>query len=194
MSGDRQVCIDAGMNDYLSKPMQIQDLIIALRKYQKRRQIQSIPAESKDQILNATIAEVLEENGSDLAEVSYPDEIEISQINLTSPIALEGEAYNKFVVEIIDDYLKESELLLADLKEALAVKDGRTLERIAHTLISSSNTVGARKFSELFNEVKSLAKDGNFVKILLLMPGITVNYQKVRVALQQERKKYVNRE
>jgi len=194
MSGDRQVCIDAGMNDYLSKPMQIQDLIIALRKYQKRLQIESMPAESQDQILTATMAEVSEENGSESAEVTYSDEISISQINLTSPIALEGKIYDRFVLEIIDDYLQESELLLTDFKEALAVKDVTTLERIAHTLKSSSSTVGAHKFSELFNEVKSLTKDGNFIKILLLMPTITVSYQKVRVALQQERKKYVNRE
>ncbi len=191
MSGDRQICIDAGMNDYLSKPMQIQDLIIALKKYQKSLKVESMPAESQDRILTATMGEVSEENGPDSAGVSYPDEIEISQINLQSPIALEGETYNRFVVEIIEDYLKESELLLADLKEALAVKNGTKLERIAHTLTSSSSTVGARKFSDLLNEVKSLAKDGNFIKILLLMPKITVNYQRVRVALEQERKKYV---
>ena len=183
MSGDRQVCIDAGMNDYLSKPIQIQDLIIALRKYQKSRKIKSLPAENQDQLLTAA-----------MAEVTYSDEIEIFPINLKSPIALEGETYNRFVVEIIDDYLKESELLLADLKEALALKDETTLETIAHTLKATSNTVGAKKISELLNEVKSLAKDGNFIKILLLMPAITVNYQRIRVALQQERQNYVNRE
>ena len=34
MESDRQLCFDAGMNDYLSKPIRIQGLIEVLRKYQ----------------------------------------------------------------------------------------------------------------------------------------------------------------
>ncbi|GEM_PF-4974744 len=35
MEGDRQICLDAGMNDYISKPIKKQDLINALVDYQK---------------------------------------------------------------------------------------------------------------------------------------------------------------
>ncbi len=186
MSGDRQICIDAGMNDYASKPMQINDLIVAFRKYQQTKQIKTtIPGE---------LMRVSESDRVKTSEVSYPDEIKISQLNLTSPIALEGETYNQFVIEIIDDYLQESEVLLTEMKTALAEKDGASLQRVAHTLKSISGTVGANSFSELFDEVKSLTEEGNFIKISLLMPMIIVNYQRVKVALQEELQKYVNRE
>lgn len=33
MSGDRQTCLDAGMNDYLMKPIQIKDLLTVLKKW-----------------------------------------------------------------------------------------------------------------------------------------------------------------
>ncbi len=33
LEGDRQRCLDAGMNDYISKPMRIEELIGALCKY-----------------------------------------------------------------------------------------------------------------------------------------------------------------
>ena len=36
MESDRQLCFDAGMNDYLSKPIRIQELIGVLRKYQNQ--------------------------------------------------------------------------------------------------------------------------------------------------------------
>ncbi|MGD1702138.1 response regulator [Dapis sp. BLCC M229] len=34
MESDRKLCFDVGMNDYLSKPIRIQELIEVLRKYQ----------------------------------------------------------------------------------------------------------------------------------------------------------------
>ncbi|MGK7922561.1 MAG: response regulator [Trichodesmium sp.] len=36
METDQQLCFDAGMNDYLSKPIRIQELIKVLRKYQNQ--------------------------------------------------------------------------------------------------------------------------------------------------------------
>ncbi|MGB3511337.1 MAG: CHASE domain-containing protein [Microcoleaceae cyanobacterium] len=39
MESDRQLCFDAGMNDYLSKPIRIQELISVLRKYQTDRKL-----------------------------------------------------------------------------------------------------------------------------------------------------------
>ena len=191
MSGDRQLCIDAGMQDYLSKPMHVNDLIVALKKYQQTLPNKTAKAGSKEQIPTAAMGELSLNNGSDAEEVSYQDEVGIAEINLISPIALEGEAYNQFVVEIIDDYFKESDLLLRQLKAALAAKDGDTLERVAHTLKSLSGTVGGIALSELFKDAKSLAKDGDFIKVSLLMPSIIVNYQRVTVALQQERQNYL---
>lgn len=38
LEGDRQRCLDAGMNDYISKPMRIEELISALCKYPSIRQ------------------------------------------------------------------------------------------------------------------------------------------------------------
>lgn len=39
MESDRQLCFDAGMNDYLSKPIRIQELILVLRKYQTDKEL-----------------------------------------------------------------------------------------------------------------------------------------------------------
>jgi HPt (histidine-containing phosphotransfer) domain-containing protein len=50
-----------------------------------------------------------------------------------------------FVVEIIDEYLNDSATLLATLREA----SGDDLRRAAHTLKSTSASVGAGRLAEL---------------------------------------------
>jgi HPt (histidine-containing phosphotransfer) domain-containing protein len=62
-----------------------------------------------------------------------------------------------FVVEIIDEYLSDSAVLLATLREA----SGEDLRRAAHTLKSTSASVGAGRLAELCARIEGAgAADG----------------------------------
>ena len=39
LKGDREICLDAGMDDYICKPVRIQDLARVLKRYQSLAQI-----------------------------------------------------------------------------------------------------------------------------------------------------------
>ena len=39
LKGDREMCLDAGMDDYICKPVRIQDLARVLKRYQSLAQI-----------------------------------------------------------------------------------------------------------------------------------------------------------
>ncbi|MGQ9832828.1 MAG: Hpt domain-containing protein [Candidatus Villigracilaceae bacterium] len=60
-----------------------------------------------------------------------------------------GEDANKFIADIIKTYLTNSQTLLANLEETFRAGDVTTFHRTAHTLKSSSATVGATSVSEL---------------------------------------------
>lgn len=60
-----------------------------------------------------------------------------------------GEDTNGFIADILQSYLNNSPLLLAQMEQALHVSDVSTFHRIAHTLKSSSATVGAVQMANL---------------------------------------------
>lgn len=76
----------------------------------------------------------------------------MSKINLS---ALEvyrevmGEDTDSFIADILQSYLNNSPLLLAQMEQALQASDVATFHRIAHTLKSSSATVGAVQMANL---------------------------------------------
>ena len=61
-----------------------------------------------------------------------------------------GGGDRSFVVEVIDKYLEDSAALLASLREA----SGDELRRAAHSLKSTSSSVGARRLAALCAEIE----------------------------------------
>jgi HPt (histidine-containing phosphotransfer) domain-containing protein len=60
-----------------------------------------------------------------------------------------GEEADSFIADIVQTYLNNSQTLMTQLSEAFQAGDVATFHRTAHTLKSSSATVGATAVSEL---------------------------------------------
>jgi HPt (histidine-containing phosphotransfer) domain-containing protein len=65
-----------------------------------------------------------------------------------------------FVDELIDTYLEDAETQLAALREAARAGDVASMERPAHSLKSSSATVGAMALAELCRSLEADARTG----------------------------------
>jgi len=83
-----------------------------------------------------------------------------------------------FVVEIIDEYLNDSAALLATLREA----SGDDLRRAAHTLKSTSASIGAGRLAELCARIEHAgAADG------ALLADTEREHAEVRTELERQR-------
>jgi signal transduction histidine kinase/DNA-binding response OmpR family regulator len=169
IAGAREACLDAGMNDYLSKPIHVQSLIDRLRL-------------SKPQAQNGqdAAAEGARERAG--APAGHDKKTILKQEALTELIEMMGGT--ELLVELIDIFLKEeSPLMLAQMREALQEEDGSKLHLAAHTLKSNSAQFGALTLSKLCKKLEVMGKTGMFNEASRIVARAEREYEKVKEAL-----------
>src|SRR5689334_21128230 len=68
--------------------------------------------------------------------------------------ALKETAGAEFALELIDTFLQEAPVMLADLRRAMAEGDAEKFRRAAHSLKSNGNTFGAPSFAAMARELE----------------------------------------
>lgn len=75
-------------------------------------------------------------------------------IDLPTFTALQEAAGAEFVVELVDTFLEEAPIMLAELRSALAAGSADAFRRAAHSLKSNGNTFGATKLGEMARDLE----------------------------------------
>jgi len=92
-----------------------------------------------------------------------------------------------FLVELVGDYLDESEVRMARLRQALAGGDATTVTYEAHTLKSSSANLGAQTFSDLAKRFEDIGRAGNLAAIEGEVDSFVRQYAAVKASLEELR-------
>jgi PAS domain S-box-containing protein len=162
MQGDREICLAAGMDDYVSKPIHLDDLAEALSRCTTRAVgVPEAPqpasaAAHEDGVLDAEAFEQLRARAGDRA----------------------------FVIDLVDTFLRDAPTLLETLRSALADAEAQRLRRAAHTLKSNGRLFGATTLAELCQELEAMAKAGSLAGAAELVARIDEEYARVADALQ----------
>lgn len=139
MNGDREQCMEAGMDYYLSKPIRKQDLLAVLERCGT---IYYDPADDPQAI--------------ETAEPAIVDFSMFQSLEEFSP----GSA-DEIIAELIGIFLEESPRGLETLRLAVADRDIARIERAAHALKGSCATIGAAKTAKTCAELEKAAFDGD---------------------------------
>jgi CheY-like chemotaxis protein len=141
LQGDREKCLQAGMDDYVSKPIRVEDLRAVLQKC-SAASLTVAPA-----LAPAAVAANPPSHGFDpqvlagLRKMQRPGQPDITQ-------------------RIVDLYLKNLPLTVAAVRAACDTGDSRALETAAHKLKGSSGTLGAKRVAELCARLETIGRAG----------------------------------
>ncbi|GAP22417.1 protein containing PAS domain S-box [Leptolinea tardivitalis] len=127
LQGDRERFLAEGMDDYLSKPIQINEMVRALKGTPALQTVESVVPKTKE-----------------VKNTSH-----INWETLDSYYRVMGDDTDAFLVELIQTFLPNAQKLIDDLKDNLEKRDLNAFHRAAHTLKSSSASLGAMQLSDL---------------------------------------------
>jgi two-component system, sensor histidine kinase and response regulator len=152
MESDREVCLEAGMNDHIAKPIDPDQLFSVLLRWIRRIEGDGKIARAHKQARSAKAA-----GDTDLV---------ISGIDVRAGLKRTGghrERYETLLRKFAEQQLAATETMRA----ALSAGDAATAERIAHSLKGAAGTLGATSLSEAAANAETAIKTGQDIDAAL---------------------------
>jgi len=182
MPGDKERCLDAGMQDYISKPMRQQQIAKALVDWAKPVDINNVVNINRPDIN-------LDDNKVDSVNVDpvpnpQPDAvINLAAIDKIKELQRPGKP--DLLTKVLGLYFDKTPDQIDLLQQAVKDADFEQAKALAHGLKSSSAYLGASKLAALCGEMEASVREGNFDNTQSLADNIFEQYCEVEAELQQ---------
>ena len=165
--GDREKALEAGMDDYVSKPIKLEYLEALLRRW--------IPQP-------VAAATVFKEPTEDAAVPEDPaDPLDHAVLARLRKLRPEGEP--DILADLLELFLRDVPPQLAALRDAVEAEDAVYIERIAHPLKGSCGNLGARRMSGICVELQEAGGSGDLARASELLDCLEVEFDRVNRAL-----------
>jgi signal transduction histidine kinase/DNA-binding response OmpR family regulator/HPt (histidine-containing phosphotransfer) domain-containing protein/HAMP domain-containing protein len=202
MQGDREMCLEAGMDDYISKPIKNEKLIMALEQCRPLTDVKwdsSVYGQSSSHAMNDNLSTGSNTDGNntdggvddradDVTEAA-PDSLESvvrdSIENLTG-----GD--DEFTLEILNAFLEDAPSMLNQMKQGVENNEPGELRIAAHSLKSNSADLGAETLRELCKEAELMGKQGELDGADKLVTLAIAEYEKLELVIQTIHAEIVN--
>jgi CheY-like chemotaxis protein len=161
LEGDREKCLAAGMDDYISKPVKIEALRDAIECFLG---------------LQSAQREAVEEGGQAIVDPTA----------LQAFRELDPDGSNTILAQLISVFLENLPALIGELREAIGGCSASQTARVAHTLKGSCSNFGAHRMRDACMRLERLGSSGSLDGADAILAEIEREFGYVRVALEKE--------
>ena len=172
--GDRELCLDAGMDDYLAKPYTRAALLAVLARW---RPASAAPKAAQTPAVTAQAVQQAPAEPAALLDAAA----------LQNLRAMRRPGRPDVLGRIIDLFYSDAPRLLGQLEVAAGASDAAALQLAAHTLKSSCANVGALGLSATCREIEQYARGNDVASALQHIRGIQQELDRVLAALAIEK-------
>ncbi len=151
LQGEADLCIEAGMDCCLRKPLEVAKLEMLLTKWMPAMDNFNAPAVSVE------VAELKEETAAAIDPRALKDVF--------------GDDDETFK-EILQDFVEPSKAIVKDIEDAFNDKKAEDIGAAAHKLKSSARSAGANELADLCSELEKAGKGGDMGTIETLYPSL----------------------
>jgi signal transduction histidine kinase/CheY-like chemotaxis protein len=163
LQGDREACLAAGMDDYLSKPFSQQQLHGVMGHWIALPALAPLPDAPLARHRPESTLQRHPCGPARPAGTVTPRTAEHAAINeraLEAIRALNSERGDALVQKVVSAWVDDTPQCLEALRQAVAALDALGVRKVAHSLKSASANVGADSFARLCRQLEQLGRDG----------------------------------
>ena len=184
MAGDRERCLQAGMDDYLSKPIARATLHALLKRWGDGRA--ASPARPSVEPSHARLTA----NSSRAPSAEHGPALQETKSQAVTQPVLDRDVLDELhavigdtALQIVSVFLEDAPAMVQQLQQAAQSSDEPRLQAIAHSLKSSSANVGALSLSAIAQRIEHEARSGSLQRPAVAVALLVAEFARARVAL-----------
>ncbi|MGB0387623.1 MAG: response regulator [Ardenticatenaceae bacterium] len=179
LKGDRERYLAAGMDDYISKPVRVEELVAALQRCDPKGETGPLleknvadhsphtsPQDAQNGVTffqnTGSLAAKLEENAKREAE-ALAARVEIINAVKEAVRAMVGDDNPEILAELIEIFLQDTAQQVTALRDALEQESLANLRQVAHTLKGSSASLGFMRLSSICLKLEQIIDEGTIM-------------------------------
>ncbi len=189
LEGNRERCFESGMDDYITKPVKLEDLKFTIESAFANLLHNSSPDQSSGAKESESATEESQRSAS-IEENPLSNEkpaLDPQALDQIRGLDLGGDVHP--LVELADLFIEDVPTRFERLRTGINNLDTQLVEESAHGILGSSGNMGAVGMTAQCIQIKENAKIQNWEVVQASFAALIQEFERVKIALEAEKRK-----